>query len=56
MNYLKSSGYYLLLIAGLATISTSVAYYKYIVRQDITYYATEEEIPSQFELTTYLRP
>lgn len=43
----------ILLILFCIATSASVAYYRYVKLEDFSYFTTEEEIPGQFEKSTY---
>ncbi len=49
----KSSVMYIALISAFALLSLGVAYYRYMVQQDFVYFPTEEQVPSQFNLSSY---
>jgi hypothetical protein len=49
-----SAPFYVSLLFLLVFISAGVSYMKYVINSDFTYFETEEEIPSQFDLATYL--
>ena len=49
----KKSNIFFLVFFLLLLISISMAYYKYIVRHDFQYFTIEEDIPNQFDLSTY---
>ncbi len=51
----KSSAIFILIIFFLLIISIFATYYKYIVREDFKYFTTEEEIPNQFSVDTYIQ-
>jgi len=40
----------LLILVGLSVV---VSYYRYIVRQDFTYFQTEEQVPDHFDISSY---
>lgn len=49
----KKSNTFLLIIFVIAFVSILVTYYRYVVRQDFQYFTTEDEIPDQFDPSTY---
>lgn len=49
----KSALVYIAIIFILLGLSVTVAYYRYMVRQDFTYFQTEDDVPSQFDISSY---
>ena len=56
MSLKKESSVYLVIIFILAGLSIGAAYYRYIVQGDFVYFSTEDQIPSQFDLSSYSQP
>ncbi|MFA5942111.1 MAG: hypothetical protein WC798_00345 [Candidatus Paceibacterota bacterium] len=49
----RSSIIYTVVLFVLVGLSVGAAYYRYMVRQDFTYFQTEDEIPDQFDPSAY---
>ena len=49
----KSGIVYIVILLSLVGISIFVTYYRYMVKQDFTYFQTEDEIPDQFNQASY---
>lgn len=51
MDFSANKAIFLILFC--VAVSASVAYYRYVVLENFSYFTTEEEIPDQFEKSTY---
>lgn len=49
----KPSFVYITVLLILVGLSVAVAYYRYMVRQDFTYFETEEQVPDHFDISSY---
>lgn len=45
---------YIVFLVALVLVSSAASYYRYVIAEDFIYFTTEEEIPSQFDIATYL--
>jgi len=53
MQTRNSSFAYIAILLILVGLSVAVAYYRYIVREDFTYFQTEEQVPDHFDISSY---
>jgi hypothetical protein len=44
---------YIAVLFSLLLLSAGVSYQRYIVEENFDYFMTEEELPNQFDLSTY---
>lgn len=49
----KSGSIYITILFVLTGLSIAGTYYRYMVRQDFVYFTTEDQIPSQFDVSSY---
>lgn len=49
----KQSNIFIVIIVLAILISVSVAYYRYMIKQDFNYFTTEESIPDRFNINSY---
>ncbi len=51
----KKSNTFLLIIFILILFSIFATYYRYFIQGDFKYFMTKDEIPNQFDLSTYIK-
>lgn len=49
----KSALTYIAIFLILIGLSVVVTYYRYMVRQDFTYFQTEDQVPNHFDISSY---
>ncbi|HMO79083.1 MAG TPA: hypothetical protein PJ997_01095 [Candidatus Paceibacterota bacterium] len=53
INFIKENIFFII-IALFILVSVSFSYYRYVVLEDFEYFLTEEEIPEQFNINSYI--
>lgn len=50
----KKNNIFIIVIFFAITVSVLMSYFRYIVQNDFNFFSTEEEIPNQFVLSSYI--
>ena len=49
----EKNDYFIYVLLLLIIISMSVAYYKYMIKENINFFTTEESVPNRFDINSY---
>lgn len=49
----KQSNIFIIILLTLIILSTGISYYRYMIKEDFSFFTTEESVPNRFDINSY---